>query len=647
MQETVLELKNYSVSFDTPDGEVQAVRNVDLSVKKGEILCIVGESGCGKTVMCRSVMKLLPPNARVKSGEVCLCGENITAYKRKKMEKLCGSKVSMVFQDPMLTLNPTIPVGRQITEAIVKNQKISRDEARKKAVEMLRLVGIPDAEQRYDLQPHFFSGGMRQRCVLAIALACDPEILFADEATTALDATVEAKILDLLLELREKTGISIVFISHDLGAVARIADRVAVMYAGKIIEIGTAEDVYYDPRHPYTWGLLSSLPVLADEKGVLNPIPGMPPSLLNPPPGDAFAIRNPRALAIDYEQTPPMFKVSDTHYAATWLLDERAPRIKKPSVLNDRLQKNRNSYKQPSDKTEREQTPVLIEARNLKQYFRIRSDYTIQAVDDVSFEIREGEIMALVGETGCGKSTTARTLAGIYHPTDGEIFYQGERVPDKKDPSGIRKKMQTEIQMIFQDSGAALNPRMNIRQIMLEPVRLSRRIRDRELLESRLQETLKETGLDESILSKKPGELSGGQRQRVAIGRSLLMEPRLIIADEPIASLDISIQAQIVMLFKKLQQEKRFSFLFIAHDLSMVRFLSDTTGVMKNGKLVEMAPTEELFENPQHPYTQSLLSAIHIPDPMEERKRRLIEYEESQSPGEEWKEISPGHKVRI
>ena len=213
MQETVLELKNYSVSFDTPDGEVQAVRNVDLTVKKGEILCIVGESGCGKTVMCRSVMKLLPPNAHVKSGEISLCGENITAYKRKKMEKLCGSKVSMVFQDPMLTLNPTIPVGKQITEAIIKNQKVSGDEAKKRAVEMLKLVGIPDAEQRYGLQPHFFSGGMRQRCVLAIALACDPEILFADEATTALDATVEAKILDLLLELREKTGISIVFIS--------------------------------------------------------------------------------------------------------------------------------------------------------------------------------------------------------------------------------------------------------------------------------------------------------------------------------------------------------------------------------------------------------------------------------------------------
>ena len=663
MQETVLELKNYSVSFDTPDGEVQAVRNVDLSVKKGEILCIVGESGCGKTVMCRSVMKLLPPNARVKNGEIRLCGENITDYKRKKMEKLCGSKVSMVFQDPMLTLNPTIPVGKQITEAIIKNQKVSRGDAEKKAIEMLKLVGISDAEQRYGLQPHFFSGGMRQRCVLAIALACNPQILFADEATTALDVTVEAKILDLLLEIREKTGVSIIFVSHDLGAVARIADRVAVMYAGKIVEIGTAEEVYYDPRHPYTWGLLSSLPFFTNEKGVLNPIPGMPPSLLNPPQGDAFAVRNSQALAIDYEKEPPMFKVSETHYAATWLLDERAPKVEKPSFLKKRQQEpcacgqdNRTWEKATPDLKRKAsaQKEILIEAKNLKQYFRVRSDYTIRAVDDVSFGIREGEIMALVGETGCGKSTTARTLAGIYHPTGGELFYRGEKLSDKKSPFGlkrtgdndIRKRMQGEIQMIFQDSGAALNPRMNIRQIMLEPIKISRRIRDRELLENKLQEILKEIGLDESILSKRPGELSGGQRQRVAIGRSLLMEPRLIIADEPIASLDISIQAQIVMLFKKLQKEKKFSFLFIAHDLSMVRFLSDTVGVMKNGKLVEMAPTEELFGNPCHPYTRSLLSAIHVPDPVSEREHALIEYNEIQSQEENWLEISPGHRVR-
>ena len=290
---------------------------------------------------------------------------------------------------------------------------------------------------------------------------------------------------------------------------------------------------------------------------------------------------------------------------------------------------------------------ILLDVRHLTHIFPLSRKTAVKAVDDVSFQIRRGEIFGLVGESGSGKSTVARCLMNIYQPAQGEIWYKDVNICDKKEFRKNKKMLQTRRQMIFQDSGAALNPRMSIRQIMLEPVKISRRIRDREMLENRLREILKETGLDESILSKKPGELSGGQRQRVAIGRSLLMEPRLIIADEPIASLDISIQAQIVMLFKKLQQEKRFSFLFIAHDLSMVRFLSDTTGVMKNGKLVEMAPTKELFENPQHPYTQSLLSAIHIPDPLEERKRRLIEYEEPQSLGEGWKELSACHCVRI
>jgi len=297
------------------------------------------------------------------------------------------------------------------------------------------------------------------------------------------------------------------------------------------------------------------------------------------------------------------------------------------------------------------QKNVIMSVDHLSKDFVIRGkklgekSKLLHALSDVSFDIYEGETLGIIGESGCGKSTLGRCLVKLHKPSAGTITYNGKDLWNL--PVYEREAARRDIQMIFQDSGAALNPRMSIRQIMLEPVKISRRIRDREMLENRLREILKETGLDESILSKKPGELSGGQRQRVAIGRSLLMEPRLVIADEPIASLDISIQAQIVMLFKKLQQEKRFSFLFIAHDLSMVRFLSDTTGVMKNGKLVEMAPTKELFENPQHPYTQSLLSAIHIPDPLEERKRRLIEYEEPQSLGEGWKELSACHCVRI
>lgn len=333
MAENVLELRDLAVSFTTSEGEVQAVRGVNLSLKKGEILCLVGESGCGKTVLCQSVMHLLPRNGYVKQGSMLLGGRDITNFSEGQMRALRGRDMAMIFQDPLTTLNPTIPIGAQITEVIGKHEKCSRAEARARALELLKMVGIPEAEERFHLQPHFFSGGMRQRCVLATALACKPQLLFADEATTALDVTVEARILDLLLEVREQTGIAMVFVTHDLGAAARIADRVAVMYAGKIVEIGTAEEIFYEPRHPYTWGLLASLPALAVKTGELHSIPGMPPSLLNPPAGDAFAPRNPYALAVDYEEMPPMFAISPTHQAATWLLDKRAPQVEPPIKL--------------------------------------------------------------------------------------------------------------------------------------------------------------------------------------------------------------------------------------------------------------------------------------------------------------------------
>lgn len=331
--ETVLEVKNLSVSFDTKRGEVEAVRDVSFSVKKGEVLAIVGESGCGKTVMSQSVLKLLPRNSKIKSGQILVEGTDITNYKEKEMQRLRGTTLSMVFQDPMMTLNPTIPVGVQITEAILRHEKVSREEAKQRAIEMLQLVGIEDAAQRYRLQPHYFSGGMRQRCVLAIALALKPKLLFADEPTTALDVTVQSKILNLLLDLKEELGLSIIFITHDLSVAAKIADRVAVMYVGKIVEIGKAEEVFYNPQHPYTWGLLSSLPSLAKKGEQLKCITGMPPSLLHPPTGDAFARRNPYAMEIDYKEMPPMFEITPTHYAATWLLDKRAPKIARPQIL--------------------------------------------------------------------------------------------------------------------------------------------------------------------------------------------------------------------------------------------------------------------------------------------------------------------------
>ena len=330
-EKNVLEVKNLSVSFHSTAGEVQAVRDVSFSLKKGEVLAIVGESGCGKSVLCKSIMKLLPGSAQIKSGKILLNGTDITDYKEKEMQKIRGSAFSMIFQDPMTSLNPTIKIGQQIAEAIlVHHPKKSREEVYNRVIELMELVGIERPKERYHLYPWHFSGGMRQRSVMAIALASNPDILFADEPTTALDVTIQAQILDLLREIQKKLGTSTILVSHDLGVVARAADRVAVMYAGKIVEIGTAEEIFYDPRHPYTWGLLQSLPILSRGKEWLPTLPGMPPTLIHPPKGDAFAERNAYAMRIDYEKEPPVFQVTDTHYAATWLLDERAPKVKAP-----------------------------------------------------------------------------------------------------------------------------------------------------------------------------------------------------------------------------------------------------------------------------------------------------------------------------
>ena len=329
--EKILEVRNLSVSFDSPKGEVQAVRDVSFSLKKGEVLAIVGESGCGKSVLCKSIMKLLPKSARIKEGSILVNGMDITGYRERDMQKIRGKVFSMIFQDPMTSLNPTMKIGQQIAEAIlIHDKKKTKDQVYKKVIELMELVGIERAEERYHAYPYNFSGGMRQRSVMAIALASDPDLLFADEPTTALDVTIQAQILDLLREIQQKLGTATILVSHDLGVVARAADRVAVMYAGKIVEIGTAEEIYYDPRHPYTWGLMQSLPYFSKGKDQLYTIPGMPPSLVNPPKGDAYACRNEYALGIDYEEMPPMFQITDTHFAATWLLDSRAPKIIPP-----------------------------------------------------------------------------------------------------------------------------------------------------------------------------------------------------------------------------------------------------------------------------------------------------------------------------
>ena len=331
----LLNVRNLVVNFNTEYGEVNAVRDISFDLKKGETLAIVGESGCGKSVLCKSIMKILPQNGYIQSGEIEFEGRDLVKYTEKNMERVRGEKISMIFQDPMTSLNPTISIGKQIMESIMIHQDKNKKEAKKRAIELIDLVGIDNPKKRFKQYPHQFSGGMRQRIVIAIALSCNPSILIADEPTTALDVTIQAQIIDLIKNLQKKIGVSIIFITHDLGVVASIADRVAVMYAGKIIEIGKLEDIYYNPQHPYTWGLLGSLPTLESNNEFLYNIPGMPPNLLNPPKGDAFAIRNENALKIDYIQEPPMFNISDTHKAATWLLHPDAPKIKRPIKINE------------------------------------------------------------------------------------------------------------------------------------------------------------------------------------------------------------------------------------------------------------------------------------------------------------------------
>lgn len=620
----LLTINNLSVGIDTPDGKVEAVRDVSLSLQKGEVLALVGESGCGKSMLCKSIMKLLPKHAAIEQGCIVVDGTDITRYTEHDMVGLRGKLFSMIFQDPMSALNSTMTIGAQIAEAVlIHHRKMSQEEVYRRVIQLMELVGIEHPHERYKLYPYHFSGGMLQRCVMAIALAGDPKILLADEPTTALDVTIQAQILDLLRDIQKKLGTATILVSHDLGAVARAADRVAIMYAGKIVEIGTSKEVYRDPRHPYTWGLLQALPAFANGQKLYT-IPGMPPTLIEPPKGDAFACRNDYALAIDYEKEPPMFRITDTHYAATWLLDERAPKISCPIGGGNGSHTATCSVLHHSREDTTKLHDPFISVEHLTHLFRLSKKTVIRAVDDISFQIKRGEILGLVGESGSGKSTVARCIMNIYQTASGSIFYEDIDTCDPTQYRTHKRRLERERQLIFQDSASSLNQRMKVADIIAEPMAIHKISPPRGSLRAEAAFQLHYVGMDESYLNKYPSELSGGQRQRVAIARALSMEPKLLVADEPIASLDVSIQAQIINLFRHLQEEHGFSILFIAHDLAIVEYLCDRVGVMYQGKLVELAPTGDLFQHPCHPYTKALLSAIPIPDPVLERQREHV-----------------------
>ena len=598
----LLDVNNIVVKFKTKQGIVHAVNDVSLSLKEGEVLAIVGESGCGKSALCRAIMGLLPANSQVE-GSVMVDDNNILFMNDKEKDKLRGSFFSMIFQDPLTALDPTMTIGNQIAEAILThNPKMKKEDVEEKVYELLELVGISEPKIRAKQYSYNFSGGMRQRSVLAIALANHPRILLADEPTTALDVTIQSQILKLLSDIQKKMSMATIFISHDLRVVRQVADRIAVMYAGKIVEIGKAEEIFEDPKHPYTWGLLKALPESSYGKEELYTIPGTPPNLYQIPKGDAFAPRNEYALAIDYEEEPELFDITDTHKAATWLVSPNAPHIEFDNPI----------YSQISglQKEKRKETRNVVKVDHLTKNFYLPRKVTIEAVKDVSFTIQEGEIYGLVGESGSGKSTIARCLTGIYKDYTGEIYYEDIPLHDKAMRNKNAKRLQMERQMIFQDSTSSLNQRMRVKDIVMEPQRIHHIRSQYGSKEKDAKHLLSIVGLDDRSLDKLPGELSGGQRQRVAIARAIGINPKLLVADEPIAALDVSIQAQIINLFKQLQRERKYSILFIAHDLSMVSFICDRVGVMKDGELVEEGRTSDVFLRPKHPYTKELIKAI-------------------------------------
>jgi len=649
-QMPLLSARDVEVTFSLRGQKLTAIRRASLDLYEGETLAIVGESGSGKSVFTKCFVGMLDKNGSITNGTIEYDGMDLAQLTEKQWLGVRGKKIAMVTQDPMTSLNPLKTVGRQIQESVELHQGLKGKAAKAETLRMLEAVGIPDPERRYKQYPHEFSGGMRQRVVIAIAVACKPQILICDEPTTALDVTIQAQILDLIRRLQKEQNMTIIYITHDLGVVANVADRVAVMYAGQVIEIGMANEVFFDPWHPYTWALLSALPQLGVKGEKLPAIDGTPPNLFNKIQGDAFAPRNKHALNIDFLEEPPMYDVTATHQVKAWLRDPRAPHVEQPKAI--RLLESRDTASKGTDPNayhphlDPNRQP-LIEVKNMQVTFGTGRKKFV-AVDDVNFTIYKGETFALVGESGSGKTTIGRALVRINPITGGEVLLEGKRINGR-----ISKEQDMHVirscQMIFQDPMASLNERAKVDYIVSEGLINHHLYKNEQERQEKVQRALEEVGLLPEFSSRFPHEFSGGQRQRIGIARALIMQPQFIVADEPISALDVSIRAQVLNLLNDLKQKRGLTYMFIAHDLSVVRFISDRIAVIHKGRIVELAEAEELFLHPLHPYTQALLSAVPNPNPYLERSKELLVYDPIQHDYSTdlpvWEEILPGHFI--
>ncbi len=631
----ILEVNGLSVEFALRKKVLKVVRNVDFDISVNEVHAIVGESGSGKSVFTKALAGMLDDNGRVTSGKVLLDGHDILMNSRKEWQKIRGKRIGFIFQDPMTSLNPLKKIGHQLIEVLKLHHQQSSQMAKKEAMKLLVDVGIHDPEKRFNQYPFEFSGGMRQRVVIAIALACRPDILICDEPTTALDVTIQAQILRLLKALKEKYKMSIIFITHDLGVVANIADRVSVMYAGEFVESGSVEDIFYRAKSPYTLALLKSLPQLGEKGKELFSLKGTPPVMSQPIVGDPFAERNEFALEIDFIEAPPFYQISDTHKVKTWAVDDRAPQKETFDFLEE-IEVKSESLKQVA--LHHKDRKKIIRVEDLEVVFS-KGRKKFKAVDKVSFDIYEGETFALVGESGSGKTTIGRTIIGENKIHGGDILFAGKSI--KSRDKGLKK----EIQMIFQDPMASLNERAKIEYIISEGLRAHydmKTLKEKQIL---LYKLLEEVKLPRSVISRFPHEFSGGQRQRIGIARALVMEPKFVIADEPISALDVSIRAGVINLLNRLKEEFNTTYMFIAHDLSIVKFIADRVGILYKGRIVELGYAHHIFNNPLHDYTKNLLSSIPTPDPRKEKVKILHEFVPNFTGQETLVEVEEGHFV--